>query len=101
MRRIMLGLLLVAAGWIAAVAIGLSGQAQTPQQGQPTPLQRAQEALQLPPSPQVPGSPLYNIVLPAPKLYRLEDAFLRWPLPAGSDQYGAIDGRLVHPYVVG
>src|SRR5262249_9758646 len=53
-----------------------------------------------PPSPQVPDSPLYNIVPPAAPLYKLEDNFLRWPLPADGAKYGAIDGTHIHTYVV-
>jgi Peptidase family M28/PA domain len=36
---------------------------------------------------------------PAPALYKLEDAFLRWPLPAVDQMYGAIDGRHIHQHV--
>ena len=53
-----------------------------------------------PPSPQVPDSPLYNIVPPAPAAYTLEDNFLRWPLPLDGQKYGAIDGKRMHQYVV-
>jgi hypothetical protein len=30
----------------------------------------------------------------------LDDAFLRWPLPAGAERYGAIDGKCMHKDVV-
>jgi hypothetical protein len=36
---------------------------------------------------------------PAPALYKLEDAFLRWPLPQDDKAYGAIDGKHLHQYV--
>jgi hypothetical protein len=52
------------------------------------------------PSPQVPGSPLYNIVAPAPPVYKLDEAFLRWPLPPGAAPYATIDGRHIHALVV-
>ncbi len=52
------------------------------------------------PSPQAPDSPLYNIVPPAPAVYKLDDAFLRWPLPANSAQYAALDGKRMHALVV-
>src|SRR5437870_13343705 len=75
-------------------------RAQRGQTGQVSPLEQAREQLQQPPSPQVPGSPLYNIVPPAPAVYKLEDNFLRWPLPADGQKYGAIDGKHIHQYVV-
>jgi hypothetical protein len=37
---------------------------------------------------------------PAGPLYKLEDAFLRWPLPPGADAYGWLDGKRMHRYVV-
>ena len=52
------------------------------------------------PSPQVPGSALYNIVPPAPPVYKLDEALLRWPLPQDATQYGTIDGRHIHALVV-
>src|SRR6185436_4043699 len=52
------------------------------------------------PSAQVPGSPLYNIVPSAPPVYKLNDAFLRWPLPPRAAQYAAIEGRHIHALVV-
>ena len=40
-------------------------------------------------------------VTPRAELYpRLDDAFLRWPLPAGAERYGAIDGKRMHKDVV-
>ena len=33
-------------------------------------------------------------------LSTLDDAFLRWPLPAGAERYGAIDGKRMHKDVV-
>lgn len=44
--------------------------------------------------------PLPGVTPPAPALYKLEDAFLRWPLPPGAQAYGAIDGKHLHGYVV-
>src|SRR5580765_35602 len=42
-----------------------------------------------------------SAVTPRAELYpKLEDAFLRWPLPAGAERYGAIDGRRMHKDVV-
>lgn len=44
------------------------------------------------------------IRLPAPEpasaLYPLDDAYLEWPLPAGAQAYGDIDGKRLHGYVV-
>jgi hypothetical protein len=37
--------------------------------------------------------------IPADPLYKLEDAFLEWPLPPSRQAYGAIDGRHIHEYV--
>jgi hypothetical protein len=37
---------------------------------------------------------------PAKAVYPLDGAFLQWPLPAGSQAYGDIDGRHLHTYVV-
>ena len=37
---------------------------------------------------------------PRGALSKLEDAFLRWPLPAGEDRYAAIDGKRMHKNVV-
>ena len=40
-------------------------------------------------------------VTPRAELYpKLDDAFLRWPLPAGAERYGAIDGKRMHKDVV-
>ena len=89
MRRILLGLFVVTVGWIAAASVRSSAQAQTPRDDQAKLLERARQVLQEPPSPLVPGSPRYGIVPPAPKLYELDDAFLRWPLPADGQQYDA------------
>lgn len=46
----------------------------------------------------VPG-PLPGTNPPAAPLHKLEDAFLRWPLPKGLEAYGAIDGKHLHGYV--
>jgi hypothetical protein len=46
------------------------------------------------------GSPS-GTVTPRAELYpKLDDAFLRWPLPAGAERYGAIDGKRMHKDVV-
>jgi hypothetical protein len=37
--------------------------------------------------------------IPAPALYKLDDAFLQWPLPPGRAAYAAIDGKHIHEYV--
>jgi len=37
---------------------------------------------------------------PAAAVYALDDAFLRWPLPASGQAYADIDGRRLHRYVV-
>ena len=37
--------------------------------------------------------------IPAPALYRLEDALLEWPLAPANKAYGAIDGKRLHQYV--
>lgn len=39
-------------------------------------------------------------ITPRAQLYSLEDALLRWPLPAGQEQYGKIDGKHIHQMVV-
>src|SRR6185503_11744441 len=40
-------------------------------------------------------------VTPRAEIYpTLDDAFLRWPLPAGAERYGAIDGKRMHMDVV-
>jgi hypothetical protein len=37
--------------------------------------------------------------IPAPALYQLEDAFLRWQLPADRAAYASIDGKRIHQSV--
>ncbi|HML18774.1 MAG TPA: M28 family peptidase [Bryobacteraceae bacterium] len=37
--------------------------------------------------------------IPAPALYKLEDALLDWPLAPQNKAYGAIDGKRLHEYV--
>ena len=50
---------------------------------------------------QAPPAPQPSAVTPRAELYpRLEDAFLRWPLPAGAERYAAIDGKRMHRDVV-
>ena len=42
-----------------------------------------------------------SAVTPRAEIYpTLDDAFLRWPLPAGAERYGAIDGKRMHKDVV-
>ena len=48
-----------------------------------------------------PGATAASGVTPRADLYpQLDDAFLRWPLPAGAERYGAIDGKRMHRDVV-
>lgn len=50
---------------------------------------------------QAPPAPRPAAVTPRAELYpRLEDAFLRWPLPDGAERYAAIDGKRMHRDVV-
>src|SRR5579862_2609293 len=49
---------------------------------------------------QTPAPPRAPAQGPAAALYKLEDAFLHWPLPADDKAYGAIDGKHLHQYVV-
>ena len=37
--------------------------------------------------------------IPAPALYKLDDAFLQWQLPKGREAYAPIDGKHIHTYV--
>lgn len=46
------------------------------------------------------GTPQPGAVTPRAELYSLDDAFLRWPLPAGDSRYAAIDGKRMHRDVV-
>jgi hypothetical protein len=47
------------------------------------------------------AAPQSGTVTPRAELYpKLDDAFLRWPLPAGAERYGAIDGKRMHKDVV-
>ncbi len=62
-------------------------------------LQRPPEPAQ-PPHPAVAPGSLAGVVAPAPALYKLQDAFLEWPLPQKDQAYGAIDGHHLHEYVV-
>ena len=40
-------------------------------------------------------------ITPRAEIYpSLEEAFLRWPLPAGAERYGAVDGKRLHRDVV-
>jgi peptidase M28-like protein len=49
---------------------------------------------------QAAGTPVPGAVTPRAELYSLDDAFLRWPLPAGESRYSTIDGKHMHGYVV-
>src|SRR5687767_7292665 len=50
---------------------------------------------------QAASAPQPGAVTPRAELYpRLEDSFLQWPLPAGAERYGAIDGKRMHQDVV-
>lgn len=50
---------------------------------------------------QAPSASPQAAVTPRATLYpRLDDAFLRWPLPPGAERYGAIDGKRMHRDVV-
>jgi hypothetical protein len=50
---------------------------------------------------QAPAASQAAAVTPRAERYpRLDDAFLRWPLPAGAERYGAIDGKRMHGNVV-
>jgi hypothetical protein len=50
---------------------------------------------------QAPSAPQAEAVTPRAELYpRLEDAFVRWPLPPGAERYAAIDGKRMHRDVV-
>lgn len=75
---------LVGALLVGVCAGGCSGQAQAPS---PSPAQT------MAPAPQAERGP-------AAALYKLEDAFLRWPMPVGAEAYAAIDGKRIHRYVV-
>ena len=46
------------------------------------------------------GTPVAGAVTPRAELYSLEDALLRWPLPAGETRFAAIDGKRMHRDVV-
>ena len=87
--RKLLPVSLVAVFIVAVVIMGNhAGQAQAPAQAQTTA-----------PATQ-PG------VTPRAEIYKgagladVSDAFLRWPIPPGSERYGAIDGKRMHRYVV-
>jgi hypothetical protein len=81
MRHTTAGLLVVSAIVVVSVAVGDRGHAQT-REARPT-------------------TGLAGATMPAPAVFKLEDSFLQWPLPAGEDRvYGAIDGKHLHQYVV-
>jgi hypothetical protein len=46
-----------------------------------------------------PGNALAQREPVGPALYKLEDAYLRWPLPKGDEAYGRIDGKHLKTYV--
>ena len=45
------------------------------------------------------NAPRPGAQIPAPAIYKLEEAFLEWPLAAQNKAYGAIDGKRLHGYV--
>ncbi len=49
---------------------------------------------------QAPATPVPGAVTPRAERFTLDEALLRWPLPAGEERYGAIDGRRMHTLVV-
>jgi hypothetical protein len=67
---------------LVAMGEGRAGQTQNAGSGQPS----------------VPYV-LPGVTPPAAPLYKLEDAFLRWPLPPGAEAYGWIEGKRMHRYV--
>src|SRR5215212_770261 len=91
MSKLRIGLLMTVA-LVAAIGVGRYGRDVIAQSGAAAAPQR--------PSPQVPDSPLYNIIPPAAAVFKSEDGLLQWPLPASEQQYGAIDGKRMHGYVV-
>src|SRR5437879_1038584 len=82
MRKTKIGLLVAMIVTIALVAAGRSGTAQ-----------------RQPQAPRAASPPAAQSRTAAP-LYKLEDAYLRWPLPAGEQAYAAIDGKHMQKYVV-
>jgi hypothetical protein len=70
--------------WLTVVC-GLAGLMAAGQRGS------AQQVSAPPPGAVTPRAELYPSVA---------DAYLQWPLPAGAEQYGAIDGRRMHRDVV-
>jgi len=78
MRRLSAWWLAVSCGLAVSIAPGQRGSAQ-----------------------QAPSTPQPAAVTPRAELYpRLEDAFLRWPLPEGAERYKALDGKRMHRDVV-
>jgi hypothetical protein len=49
---------------------------------------------------QAPARAQEATITPRSELYKLEDAFLRWPLPPGAARYAALDGKRMHRDVV-
>ena len=49
---------------------------------------------------QAPAAPVPGAVTPRAERFTLDQALLRWPLPAGEERYGAIDGKRMHAWVV-
>ena len=50
---------------------------------------------------QPPAAAQSDAITPRAEIYpKLDDAFLRWPLPPGDERYGAIDGKRMHNDVV-
>jgi hypothetical protein len=91
MDKLKIGLLITVA-LVVGIVFGRGSQDAAAQRGANAAPQR--------PSPQVPDSPLYNIIPPAPAVFKAEDGLLRWPLPADEQKYAAIDGKHMHGLVV-
>src|SRR6266851_8486041 len=83
MRKVTAGVVIASGVFLMWTAVNREGQAQAP-----------------PGIQSVGGAPGTLFTVPAaPPLYRLEDALLRWPLPAGGQRYSAIDGKHLHTFV--
>lgn len=53
-----------------------------------------------PPEPRAPSAEAASAPAAAPPLYKLDEAFLQWPLPPGAEAYADLDGKRMHQYVV-
>lgn len=84
MRTLSVGSVSFAATLAGLIAVGGAGRAQAPPGVQST---------------GGTAGTLFTVPSDSPP-YGLDDALLRWPLPAGAPRYGAIDGRRLHTFVV-